>query len=78
VLLNNKLYFIIGICNGHNSPPFNTSRHDLHQTVAITPTKQHREPLKNSAKSTPNYIDTLTAQGLAISADRFREFIALI
>lgn len=45
------------------------SRHNLHQAVAITPTKQHREPLKNSAKSAANYIDTLAAQGLATSVD---------
>lgn len=51
---------------------------DLHQGAVITAAKQHRESLKNPAKSADDYIDTLAAQGLAISADRFREFIELI
>ena len=51
---------------------------DLHQGAVITAAKQHRESLKNPPKSAGDYIDTLAAQGLAISANRFREFIELI
>lgn len=51
---------------------------DLHQGAVITAAKQHRESLNNPPKSPSNFIDTLAAQGLAISADRFREFIELI
>jgi len=51
---------------------------DLHQGAVIATAKQHRESLKNPAKSAGDYIDTLAAQGLAISADRFREFVELI
>ena len=50
----------------------------LHQGAVITAAKQHRESLMNEAKSAADYIDTLALQGLAISADQFREFIALI
>ncbi|RLA19051.1 MAG: PIN domain-containing protein, partial [Gammaproteobacteria bacterium] len=46
--------------------------------AVITAAKQHRESLKNPPKSAGDYIDTLAAQGLAISANRFREFIELI
>jgi len=51
---------------------------DLHQGAVITTAKQHREALKNPPKTAAEYIETLAAQGLAISADRFRDFIDLI
>jgi hypothetical protein len=49
---------------------------DLHQSAVIA--KQHREALKNPPKTVDEYIETLAAQGLAISADRFRDFVGLI
>jgi predicted nucleic acid-binding protein len=51
---------------------------DLHQGAVIATAKQHREALKNPPKTADEYIETLAAQGLAISADRFRDFIELI
>jgi len=51
---------------------------DLHQGAVIAVAKQHRQALLNPPKSVSEYIETLAAQGLAISADRFREFMELI
>jgi predicted nucleic acid-binding protein len=51
---------------------------DLHQGAVIATAKQHRAALKNPPKTTDEYIETLAAQGLAISADRLRDFIELI
>jgi hypothetical protein len=51
---------------------------DLNQGAVIATAKQHREALKNPPKSADEYIETLAAQGLVISADRFRDFVALI
>lgn len=51
---------------------------DLHQGAVIATAKQHREALKNPPKTADEYIETIAAQGLAISADRFRDFVELI
>ncbi len=51
---------------------------DLHQGAVIATAKQHREALKNPPKTVDQYIETLAAQGLAISADRLRDFVGLI
>ncbi len=51
---------------------------DLHQGAVIATAKQHREALKNPPKTADQYIETLAAQGLAISADRFRDFVELL
>ena len=51
---------------------------DLHQGAVIAVAKQHRQALLNPSKTPGEYIETLSSQGLAISADRFREFIELI
>jgi len=51
---------------------------DLHQGAVIATAKQHREALKNPPKTAEEYIETLASQGLAISADRFRDFVQLI
>jgi hypothetical protein len=51
---------------------------DLHQGEVISAAKQHRASLRNPQKSAEQYIETLSAQGLAVSADRFRDFIDLI
>lgn len=51
---------------------------DLNQGAVIATAKQHREALKNPPKTAEEYIETLAAQGLAISADRFRDFIGLL
>ena len=51
---------------------------DLHLGLVIAAVKQHRAALKRPTKTAEEYIETIAAQGLAISADRFREFIDLI
>ncbi|MES9905907.1 MAG: PIN domain-containing protein [Sedimenticola sp.] len=51
---------------------------DLHQGAVIAIAKQHREALKNPPKTADEYIETLAAQGLAISAVRFRDYSELI
>lgn len=51
---------------------------DLHQGAVIAAAKQHREALSNPPKTAEEYIETLAAQGLAISADRFRDYVDLI
>ncbi len=51
---------------------------DLREGEVIATAKQHRASLKNPPKTADEYIETMAAQGLAISADRLREFIDLI
>ncbi|MES9853453.1 MAG: PIN domain-containing protein [Candidatus Thiodiazotropha sp. L084R] len=51
---------------------------DLHQGAVVAAAKQHRQALKNPPKTAGEYIETLAAQGLAISADRFKDFVELI
>lgn len=51
---------------------------DLREGAVIATAKQHRASLKNPAKTADEYIETMAAQGLPISADRFRDFIDLI
>lgn len=51
---------------------------DLNQGTVIAAAKQHRASLKTPPKSAEDYIETLSAQGLAITADRLRDFIDLI
>lgn len=50
----------------------------LHQGLVITAAKRHRDSLKNPPKSPEDYLETLAAQGLVVTADRLREFIGLI
>lgn len=50
----------------------------LHQGGVIGAAKRHRDALKNPPKSAQDYLETLAAQGLVVSADRLREFIELI
>ena len=50
----------------------------LHQGGVIAAAKRHRDALKNPPKSAQDYLETLAAQGLVVSADRLREFIELI
>ncbi len=51
---------------------------DLNQGKVITAAKQHREALKTPSKNPTEYIETLSHQGLAITADRLRDFIELV
>lgn len=51
---------------------------DLHQGAVIATAKLHRAALKNPPKTAADYIETMAAQGLAISADRLRDFKDLI
>ncbi len=51
---------------------------DIHQGAVITTAKQHRAALQKPKKTAEQYIETLAAQGLVVTADRFREFIDLI
>lgn len=51
---------------------------DLYGGLVIHVAKQHRTALKNPPKSPRQYLDTLAAQGLVVTADRLREFENLI
>jgi hypothetical protein len=51
---------------------------DLHQGLVIAVAKRHRAALTNPSKTAAEYLETLAAQGLVISADRLREFADLI
>ncbi|MCU7919271.1 MAG: PIN domain-containing protein [Candidatus Thiodiazotropha sp. (ex Epidulcina cf. delphinae)] len=51
---------------------------DLHQGAVMATAKQHRAALKNPSKTSAEYLESLAAQGLVISADRLRDFIELI
>ena len=51
---------------------------DLNQGAVIAGAKQHRAALRTPPKSAEGYIETLSTQGLAITADRLRDFIVLI
>ena len=50
----------------------------LYQGVVITTAKNHRAALKNPPKSAEEYLATLAAQGLVVTADKLKEFINLI
>lgn len=51
---------------------------DLNQGVVISAAKQHRAALTTPTKSPDEYVETLAAQGLVVSADRLRKFRDLI
>ncbi len=51
---------------------------DLHQGLVISAAKRHRAALLNPSKTAGEYLETLAAQGLAITADRLRDFVGLI
>jgi len=51
---------------------------DLHKGAVIGAAKRHRASLKKPPKSPDEYLDTLAAQGLVVTADRLREFRDLI
>ncbi len=51
---------------------------DLHRGLVIKTAKQHRESLKKPAKSADAYLETLSAQGLVVTADLLTEFIDII
>ncbi len=50
----------------------------LHQPLVISTVKQHRASLVNPPKTADEYLDTLSAQGLIVSADILREYSDLI
>ncbi|MCW8933715.1 MAG: PIN domain-containing protein [Gammaproteobacteria bacterium] len=50
----------------------------LHQGLIISAIKKHRASLKKPHKTAEDYLDTLSAQGLVVTADLLREFIDLI
>ncbi|QKT03536.1 PIN domain-containing protein [Ectothiorhodospiraceae bacterium 2226] len=51
---------------------------DLHQGLVIGSAKTHRASLRHPAKSPEEYLETLAAQGLVVTADRLREFADLL
>lgn len=51
---------------------------DLHEGAVVATARSHRAALTNPPKDVDAYLETLTAQGLVASADRLREFDALI
>ena len=51
---------------------------DLHQGAVVRAAKKHRESLNSPPKSPEEYLDTLSAQGLVVTADRLQDFLDLI
>ena len=51
---------------------------DLHEGAMIHVAKLHRASLLNPTKTVDEYLDTLAAQGLVVTADRLREYRELI
>ncbi|BAU57003.1 hypothetical protein HH1059_03260 [Halorhodospira halochloris] len=51
---------------------------DLHEGAVVNVAKTHREALKNPEKSVSDYLETLAAQGLVITAERLANFEAVI
>lgn len=50
----------------------------LNQGIVINTARLHRASLKNPPKETADYLDTLSAQGLVVTADLLRDFEELI
>lgn len=57
---------------------FVESQLDLREGMVVHAAKRHRAALQNPAKTPNEYLDTLAAQGLVVTADRLREFADLI
>lgn len=51
---------------------------ELQKGLVIAAAKRHRAALKKPVKSPEEYLETLAAQGLLVTADRLREFKDLI
>ena len=51
---------------------------DLHESAVVRVAKQHRASLKKPPKSAEDYLETLSAQGLVVTADRLKAFQDLI
>ncbi len=51
---------------------------DLHEAAVVSVAKQHRASLRSPALSTAEYLDTLAAQGLIVTADRLKPFSDVI
>lgn len=47
---------------------------DLRETAVIQTARDQRQSLKNPPRTVEDFLDTLAAQGLPVSADRLREF----
>ena len=47
---------------------------DLHEGAVVAVAKRHRSALRNPPKSVDQYLETLAAQGLIVTADRLRKF----
>lgn len=50
----------------------------LHQGIVIATAKKHRAALKNPPKTANEYLDTLSAQRLVVTANLLKEFEDLI
>lgn len=50
----------------------------LHQGLVIATAKRHRAALTNPPKTAKEYLETLAAQGLVVTADLLGEFVELI
>lgn len=64
--------------NAMHPDKFVEHQFDLHGGLVIHVAKQHRAALVKPPKSPRQYLDTLAAQGLVVTADRLREFENLI
>ena len=51
---------------------------DLHEGLVVQVAGEHRASLRNPPKSVEEYLDTLAAQGLVVTANRLRQFAGMI
>jgi predicted nucleic acid-binding protein len=51
---------------------------DLHEGLVVQVARKHRASLRNPSKSVDEYLDTIAAQGLVVTADRLQEFAGVI
>lgn len=51
---------------------------DLREAAVIQAAKEQRQSLKNPKRTAKEFLDTLAARGLPVSADRLRDFRELI
>lgn len=57
---------------------FITQQFDLHEALVVSAARSHRRALRNPSRSPAEYLDTLAAQGLVVTAERLRQFAELL
>ena len=61
-----------------NPDTFVEQQMDLHEGLVVGVAKSHRESLRNPPKSPDDYLESLSAQGLIVTANRLKPFKNLI